>query len=59
MNDTATQCKQMIYFAKVYEARLKVLAYMQAEDVMKAQEALDKWAEIVKGVDDVNYSDEA
>ena len=52
MNDTETQCKQMIYCAKVYEARLKVLAYMQAEDVMKAQEALDKWAEIVKGVDD-------
>lgn len=54
-----TQCKQMIYCAKVYEARLKVLAYMQAEDVMKAQEALDKWAEIVKGIDDGNYSDEA
>ena len=44
----------MIYCAKVYEARLKVLAYMQAEDVTKAQEALDKWAEIVKGVDDGN-----
>ena len=43
-----TQCKQMIYCGKVYEARLKVLAYMQAEDVIKAQEALDKWAEIVK-----------
>lgn len=43
-----TQCKQMIYCAKVYEARLKVLAYMQAEDVIKAQEALNKWAEIVK-----------
>lgn len=59
MNDTATKCKQMIYCAKVYEARLLVLAYMQAEDVSKAQEALDKWAEIVKGVDDGNYSDEA
>ena len=47
-----TQCKQMIYCAKVYEARLKVLAYMQAEDVSKAQEALDKWVEEVKGVDD-------
>ena len=55
MNDTAKKCKQMIYCAKVYEARLKVLAYMQAEDVNKAQEALDKWAEIVKGVDDVNH----
>lgn len=55
MNQKQTQCKQIIYCAKVYEARLKVLAYMQAEDVMKAQEALDKWAEIVKGVDDVNH----
>lgn len=51
------QCKQMIHCAKVYEARLKVLDYMQAEDVSKAQEALDKWVEEVKGVDDVNYSD--
>lgn len=59
MNDKKTQCKQIVYCAKVYEARLKVLAYMQAEDVMKAQEALDRWAEIVKGVDDGNYSDEA
>ena len=50
MNDKKTQCKQIVYCAKVYEARLKVLAYMQAEDVSKAQEALDKWAEIVKGV---------
>lgn len=49
-----TQCKKMIYCAKVYEARLKVLTYMQAEDVIKAQEALDRWAEIVKGVDDGN-----
>ena len=48
MNQKQTQCKQMIYCAKVYEARLKVLAYMQAEDVIKAQEALNKWAEIVK-----------
>jgi len=52
MNDKKTQCKQIVYCAKVYEARLKVLAYMQAEDVMKAQEALDKWVEEVKGVDD-------
>ena len=59
MNDKKTQCKQIVYCAKVYEARLKVLAYMQAEDVMKAQEALDRWAEIVKGVDDGNYSDES
>ncbi|HHX2506010.1 TPA: hypothetical protein ACU8BO_001358 [Neisseria subflava] len=44
---------------RIHEARLLVLAYMQAEDVIKAQEALDKWAEIVKGVDDGNYSDEA
>lgn len=44
---------------RIHEARLKVLAYMQAEDVSKAQEALDKWVEEVKGVDDVNYSDEA
>ena len=42
---------------RIHEARLKVLAYMQAEDVSKAQEALDKWAKEVKGVDDVNYSD--
>ncbi len=49
-----TQCKQMIYCAKVYEARLKVLAYMQAEDVMKAKAAFDRWVEIVKGVDDGN-----
>jgi len=39
---------------RIHEARLLVLAYMQAEDVMKAQEALDEWAEIVKGVDDGN-----
>lgn len=44
---------------RIHEARLLVLAYMQAEDVIKAQEALDKWAEIVKGVNDGNYSDEA
>lgn len=44
---------------RIHEARLLVLAYMQAEDVMKAQEALDKWVEEVKGVDDGNYSDEA
>lgn len=37
---------------RIHEARLLVLAYMQAEDVGKAQEALDKWAEEVKGVDD-------
>ena len=43
-----TQCKKIINCAKVYEARLKVLAYMQAEDVKKTQEALNKWAEIVK-----------
>lgn len=33
---------------RIHEARLKVLAYMQAEDIKKAQEALNKWAEIVK-----------
>ena len=43
-----TQCKKIINCAKVYEARLKVLAYMQVEDVKKTQEALNKWAEIVK-----------
>nr|DAU51229.1 MAG TPA: hypothetical protein [Caudoviricetes sp.] len=37
---------------RIHEARLLVLAYMQAEDVGKAQEALDKWVEEVKGVDD-------
>ena len=37
---------------RIHEARLKVLAYMQAEDVSKAQEALDKWVVEVKGVDD-------
>lgn len=42
---------------RIHEAQLLVLAYMQAEDVSKAQEALDKWVEEVKGVDDVNYSD--
>lgn len=42
---------------RIHEARLLVLAYMQAEDVSKAQEALDKWVGEVKGVDDVNYSD--
>ena len=42
---------------RIHEARLLVLAYMQAEDVGKAQEALDMWVEEVKGVDDVNYSD--
>lgn len=44
---------------RINEARLLVLAYMQAEDVSKAQEALDKWVEELKGVDDGNYSDEA
>lgn len=42
---------------RIHETRLLVLAYMQAEDVSKAREALDKWVEEVKGVDDVNYSD--
>lgn len=42
---------------RIHDARLLVLAYMQAEDVSKAQEALDKWVKEVKGVDDVNYSD--
>lgn len=37
---------------RIHEARLLVLAYMQAEDVIKAHEALDKWVEEVKGVDD-------
>ena len=37
---------------RIHEDRLLVLAYMQAEDVGKAQEALDKWVEEVKGVDD-------
>lgn len=32
---------------RIHEARLLVLAYMQAE-------ALDKWVEEVKGVDDGN-----
>ena len=44
---------------RIHEARLLVLAYMQAEDVSKAQEALDKWVEEVKEGDDGNYSDEA
>lgn len=39
---------------RIHEARLLVLAYMQAEDVGKAQEALDKWVEEVKGGDDGN-----
>ena len=39
---------------RIHEARLLVLAYMQAEDVGKAQEALDRWVEEVKGVDDGN-----
>ena len=55
MNDTATQCKQKMNRARrTHEARLLILAYMQAEDVNKAREALDKWAEEVKGVDDGN-----
>lgn len=37
---------------RIHESRLLVLAYMQAEDVSKAREALDKWVEEVKGVDD-------
>ena len=37
---------------RIHEARLLVLAYMQAEDVGKAREALDRWVEEVKGVDD-------
>ncbi|HFC6330311.1 TPA: hypothetical protein ACFM8N_001158 [Neisseria meningitidis] len=37
---------------RIREARLLVLAYMQAEDVGKAWEALDRWVEEVKGVDD-------
>ena len=39
---------------RIHDARLLVLAYMQAENVNKAQEALDKWVEEVKGVDDGN-----
>ncbi|MGI3295854.1 hypothetical protein ACRPFF_07300 [Neisseria sp. SLRRB23] len=37
---------------RIREARLLVLAYMQAEDVGKAREALDRWVEEVRGVDD-------
>ena len=37
---------------RIHEARLLVLAYMQTEDVGKAREALDRWVEEVKGVDD-------
>lgn len=39
----------MIREQRIQEARLLVLAYMQAEDVSKAQEALDKLVEEVKG----------
>lgn len=39
---------------KLYELRMLVLAYMQAEDVSKAREALDKWIEKVERVDDEN-----
>ena len=40
---------------KIWEAYLLVSAYMRAEDVTKAREALERWAEVVKGVEDVNY----
>jgi len=40
---------------KIWEAYLLVSAYMRAEDVAKAREALERWAEVVKGVEDVNY----
>nr|DAS02663.1 MAG TPA: hypothetical protein [Caudoviricetes sp.] len=40
---------------KIREAYLLVSAYMRAEDVAKAREALERWAEVVKGVEDVNY----
>lgn len=39
---------------RLYETRMLVLAYMQAEDVSKAREALDKWIEEVERVDDEN-----
>lgn len=35
---------------KIREAYLLVSAYMRAEDVAKAREALERWAEVVKGV---------
>lgn len=37
---------------RLHEARMLVLAYMQAEDVNKAREALDKWIDVVGRVDD-------
>ena len=37
---------------RIREARLLVVAYMQAEDVGKARDALDRWVEEEKGVDD-------
>ena len=40
---------------KMWEAYLLVSAYMRVEDVAKAREALERWAEVVKGVEDVNY----
>nr|DAQ56466.1 MAG TPA: hypothetical protein [Caudoviricetes sp.] len=35
---------------KIREAYLLVSAYMRAEDIAKAREALERWAEVVKGV---------
>ena len=37
---------------KIWEAYLLVSAYMRAEDVTKAREAVERWAEVVKGVED-------
>ena len=37
---------------KIREAYLLVSAYMRAEDVAKAREALERGAEVVKGVGD-------
>ena len=39
---------------RLYESRMLVLAYMQAEDVSKAREALDKWIDELERVDDEN-----
>lgn len=37
---------------QLYEQRLRVMAYMQAEDTKKAEQAFGRWLEAVRAVDD-------
>lgn len=54
MNQTMTfgkQKKPVSRDRRLYEQRLRVLAYMQAEDTKKAEQAFGQWLDTVRTAD--------